>query len=64
MKLWWWIVLALVPYTIQIVFLSLRFAAVILWPWWAVLIPLIVLAVIVGIFFLQYWLLYLWALRS
>ena len=54
MKLWILYVFAFVLYTVQIVFATLRLSEVVLWSWWIVNIPILIIfgvAIAIAIFF-------------
>ena len=59
LKAWWLYIIFFALYTVQIIFATLRTAAVILWPWYWVVLPLgivLIVAVVVSIWFLiMFW---------
>lgn len=57
-KLWWLYIASFALYTLQIVLATLRAAAVILWPWYWVCLPLLIVlifGVVVSLWFLVFW---------
>ena len=55
MKTWWFYVMLFALYSVQIVLVTLRLSAVILWPWYWILLPLgiaLIASVVVSIWFL------------